>query len=119
MLIKERRFTFTFLVSSGGIPSSHSATVCALATSIGKSHGYDSVFFAIAFILAFIVMYDATGVRRETGEQAKILNKIMRDLDEGNTDDMQKELKELIGHTPIQVFAGAILGIAIPYIIVI
>lgn len=115
--IREKRFTFTLLISSGGIPSSHSATVTALATSTGNQYGFDSAIFAISFILAFIVMYDAAGVRRAAGEQAKILNKMMRELDEGKMDNMQSELKELIGHTPFQVIVGAVLGIFIPFII--
>ena len=113
---KEKRFSFTFLLSAGGIPSSHSATVCALATSTGRQYGFDSAIFAISVIFAFIVMYDAAGVRRAAGEQAKILNRMMRDLDRGDTTNVQKELKELIGHTPFEVFAGAVLGIFIPFI---
>ena len=115
--IKEGRVTFTLLLSSGGIPSSHSATVSALAVSTGYHYGFDSAIFAISFVLAFIVMYDAAGVRRAAGEQAKILNRMMRELDEGKTDNVQKELKELIGHTPFQVIVGAILGIFIPFVI--
>ena len=115
--IKEGRITFTLLLSSGGTPSSHAATVTALATSTGYQHGFDSAMFAISFVLAFIVMYDAAGVRRAAGEQAKILNHMMRELDEGKTDNMQKELKELIGHTPFQVIIGAILGVFIPVVI--
>jgi acid phosphatase family membrane protein YuiD len=112
-VIQKRRFSFISLVASGGMPSSHSATVCALATATGRLNGYDSVDFAIAFILAFIVMYDAAGVRRSAGEQAKILNKMMEDIERGETENMPKQLKELIGHTPLQVFAGAVLGIMI------
>lgn len=114
---KEKRFTFTLLFSSGGIPSSHSATVTALATSTGRMYGFDSAIFAISTILAFIVMYDAAGVRRAAGEQAKILNKMMRELDEGKTENMQNELKELIGHTPMQVLVGGALGICIPFLV--
>jgi acid phosphatase family membrane protein YuiD len=112
-IVTERRLNFVSLMASGGMPSSHSATVSALAISIGLTEGFASPFFAIAFFFAYIVMYDAAGVRRETGEQAKILNKILVDLTEGHTDEMPKQLKELVGHTPLQVFAGAVLGIAI------
>ena len=112
-IVTERRLNFVSLMASGGMPSSHSATVCALAISIGLTQGFRSPLFAIAFLFAYTVMYDAAGVRRETGEQAKILNKILVDLAEGNTDEMPKELKELVGHTPLQVFAGAVLGIVI------
>jgi len=112
-IVTERRLNFVSLMASGGMPSSHSATVSALAVSIGLTEGFASPFFAIAFLFAYIVMYDAAGVRRETGEQAKILNKMLIDLTEGHTDEMPKQLKELVGHTPLQVFAGAVLGIAI------
>jgi len=112
-VIQNRKFSFTSLVASGGMPSSHSATVCALATATGRLNGFNSVNFAISFILAFIVMYDAAGVRRSAGEQAKTLNRIMEDIERGNTENMPKRLKELVGHTPLQVFAGAILGIMI------
>lgn len=115
-MIQNRKFSFVSLVASGGMPSSHSATVCALATSIGRLKGFTSPEFATAFILAFIVMYDAAGVRRAAGEQAKILNHIVDDLGRGDTEHMPKRLKELIGHTPLQVFAGAILGIMIALI---
>lgn len=115
--VKEKKISFTLLFSSGGIPSSHSSTVTALTTSTGVEYGFDSAIFAISFVLAFIVMYDAAGVRRAAGEQARILNRMMRELDEGKTDNMQKELKELIGHTPFQVIVGAVLGIFIPFAI--
>jgi len=117
-LVKKKRFSFTLLMSSGGIPSSHSATVCALAVSTGRQYGFESAIFAISVIFAFIIMYDAAGVRRAAGEQAKILNRMMRDLDRGDTTSAQKELKELIGHTPFEVFAGAMLGIIIPFIFI-
>ena len=115
--VKKGRITFTLLLSSGGNPSSHSATVTALATSAGYQYGFDSAMFAISFVLAFIVMYDAAGVRRAAGEQAKIINRMMRELDEGKTENMHNELKELIGHTPFQVIVGALLGICIPFVI--
>lgn len=110
-IIQNRKFSFISLVASGGMPSSHAATVCALATATGRISGFNSISFAVTFILAFIVMYDAAGVRRSAGEQAKILNRIMEDLERGNTENMPNRLKELVGHTPIQVFAGAVLGI--------
>lgn len=112
-LIKERKFTLKLLYSSGGMPSSHSATVCALTTAIAFNYGFESAEFAMSFVLAFIVMYDAMGVRRETGEQAKIINQLMEDFAKGDNVNMPKHLKELIGHTPPQVFAGGILGIVI------
>ncbi|MDD4772421.1 MAG: divergent PAP2 family protein [Eubacteriales bacterium] len=112
-VIQNRKFNFVSLVASGGMPSSHSASVCALATAVGRLSGFNSVDFAISALLAFIVMYDAAGVRRSAGEQAKILNRIMEDIEHGITENMPKRLKELVGHTPLQVFAGAVLGILI------
>jgi len=110
-----RRFTPERLYGSGGMPSSHSSTVCALATSSAFCYGLGSFEFAVSFIFAVIVMYDAMGVRRETGKQAKLLNMIMEQdfwrFD--NPDAFQEKLKELVGHTPLQVLMGAILGILI------
>jgi acid phosphatase family membrane protein YuiD len=111
--IKERRLNFRLLVASGGMPSSHTSSVCALTTSIAYVHSFDSPLFAISAVFALIVMYDASGVRRAAGEQAKILNRIMDDLKNKREFDPFVPLKELVGHTPIQVFAGAFLGIAI------
>lgn len=100
------------LVGSGGMPSSHSATVCALTVSAGIRYGVESPTFAICFVLAAVVMYDAIGVRQETGKQAKLLNMIMeQDLFHLDNEQFQKKLKEFVGHTPLQVFAGAVLGI--------
>ena len=112
-LITEKKLNFMMLISSGGMPSSHSATVCALATSCGITQGFSSSIFAVAAIFAFIVMYDAAGVRRAVGQQAKILNKLMDDIFTGKKDDIQAKLKELIGHTKLEVIAGALLGIII------
>ncbi len=108
-----RKFDITYLTTGGGMPSSHSALVCATAVSCGMSAGFDSPVFAVAAVLAFIVMYDAAHVRRETGEQAKILNYIMRNWAEFRPEDFERELKELIGHTPLQVAVGAVLGVAV------
>ena len=113
VLICKHKLDMRYILSSGGMPSSHSATVCACATSVGVLTGIQSISFAIAVIVAFIVMYDAANVRKETGEQAKILNYMMDHWDEMKPELFGKELKELIGHTPIQVFAGAALGIFI------
>lgn len=106
------------LVGSGGMPSSHSATVCALSTAAGIQYGLDSFPFAVCTILAIIVMYDALGVRRETGIQAKVLNEMI-DLFEGMNKELStdEKLKELVGHTPLQVLMGAILGIIIAFIV--
>lgn len=106
------------LVGSGGMPSSHSSTVCALAVSVALVESVASTHFAIAAILAIIVMYDARGVRRETGEQARLLNMIMENLNRHDGSAFsEKRLKEYIGHTPLQVFMGAVLGIIIALII--
>lgn len=109
-----RQFVAERLVGSGGMPSSHSATVCALATASGITCGGSSFEFAMAAIFAIVVMYDATGVRWETGMQARIINEMM-DLftHMGKGISTEEKLKEFVGHTPIQVLAGAILGIII------
>ena len=116
-ILRYRQFNFNKFFSSGGMPSSHSAFVCALTTGIALQDGISSSAFAISCVLSMIVMYDATGVRRETGKQATILNNLVDDLLEEKPDYFQKELKELVGHTPLQVFSGAFLGIIIPFII--
>ncbi|MFZ5353552.1 MAG: divergent PAP2 family protein [Bacillota bacterium] len=112
-----KKFDAGRLVGSGGMPSSHTAFVMALATSIGKIHGWDSSFFALSLCFAFVVMYDAAGVRRAAGYQAKILNIIIDDLTHNKHLENEK-LKELIGHTPVEVVAGAILGILLANIII-
>lgn len=108
-------FDLERMYGSGGMPSSHSSTVTALATSCYFVHGAASSEFAIAVILAIIVMYDARGVRRETGIQAKVLNNLMELLADIHNELMpiDEKLKEFVGHTPLQVVAGAILGLAI------
>jgi acid phosphatase family membrane protein YuiD len=106
-LIKTREFDFAKFFSSGGMPSSHSSTVTALATAVGIEQGVDSTVFAIAVIFAIVVMYDASGVRLAVSRQAKILN----DFFHGRKKDY-KLLNELVGHTQHQVVMGAILGVA-------
>ena len=103
------------LVGSGGMPSSHAATVCALVTAAAYNYGPNSFEFTISFLLAIIVLHDARGVRLETGKQAEILNEIVKYLrmEEGHTTLPEKELKELVGHTPVQVGAGMIIGIIV------
>lgn len=110
---KEKRFDFRRMLASGGMPSSHSAAVCALAFSYARVAGVASPVFAVCVVLAGIVMYDATGVRRAAGEQAKLLNQIVAELFSGNPEYSEKALKELIGHTPLQVVMGALLGTVI------
>lgn len=109
-----RNFSAERLVGSGGMPSSHSATVCALVTASAIHFGVESFEFAVSFVLASVVMYDAIGVRQETGKQAKLLNMIMeQDIFHLDNEQFQKKLKEFVGHTPLQVFAGAVLGVAL------
>ena len=112
-----KSFSAERLVGSGGMPSSHSATVCALTTSSGLCYGVGSFEFAVSFVFASVVMYDAIGVRQETGKQAKLLNMLIQhDFFKMNNLQFQETLKEFVGHTPIQVLAGAILGIGISLI---
>ena len=100
------------LVGSGGMPSSHSATVCGLTTAAVIKYGVGSFEFAISFVLSMIVMYDAIGVRRETGKQAKLFNSILMENPlKLSAEVLQERLKEYVGHTPLQVVAGAILGV--------
>jgi len=113
--IKYRELNLERFVGAGGMPSSHTSTVIGLATAIAKLHGLDSPYFAIAVILGFIVMYDATGVRRAAGEQAKVLNHLL--FEHHGFDETQKMLKELLGHTPLEVFGGAVLGIVLALLI--
>lgn len=113
VLYKEKRLDFRYLWSSGGMPSSHASSVSALAFSCARVCGVASPSFAICFVLAGVVMYDATGVRRAAGEHAKVLNQIVADLFSGKPGYTEKALKELIGHTPLQVVMGSILGILI------
>jgi len=118
-LIVDGRFNVWRFVGSGGMPSSHSSFVMGLTTSIGKLHGWDSTLFALALGVSLIVMYDAAGVRRAVGKQAIILNKIIEDIHKKKERKLtEQRLKELVGHTPVEVFAGALLGIIIGYLMV-
>lgn len=111
-LALNRNFNPERLVGSGGMPSSHSSTVCALTTAATYRYGVGSFEFAVCFVLSMVVMYDAMGVRRETGKQAKLLNSILLENPlKLNGELLQETLKEYVGHTPLQVVAGAILGI--------
>ncbi|MBW4513881.1 MAG: divergent PAP2 family protein [Timaviella obliquedivisa GSE-PSE-MK23-08B] len=115
-LVQHGKLDFRSLVGTGGMPSAHSALVTALATGIGQTAGWDSGTFAIAIIFAIIVMYDASGVRQAAGKQARILNQIMDELSQGETKFTEDRLKELLGHTPVQVIAGAALGTVVSWI---
>jgi acid phosphatase family membrane protein YuiD len=109
---QEKRLDLRVLAAMGGMPSSHSAMVMALTAAIARVNGVNSAYFAIALIFSFVVMYDAAGVRRAVGRQAAVLNRLVVDLVEhrGVTED---RLRELLGHTPLEVLAGAALGISI------
>ena len=109
-LCTTKKFNFKRIMGAGGIPSSHSAVVTSLATLVGKYKGVDSAIFAIALIMACVVMYDACGVRRAAGKQAKVLNEIVNTPGLSNI-EVQGKLQEALGHTPTQVFVGAIIGI--------
>ncbi len=115
VLLLRGQLDLRFMLNSGGMPSSHSSLVSALAVSIGREFGFDSAFFAIATVFALIVMYDAAGVRRAAGKQAEVLNQIIEQIYR-NQNLTQERLKELIGHTPIEVFAGCLLGILFAFV---
>jgi len=111
-ILREKRFDFRWFIGTGGMPSSHSATVCALTTAIGLTYGFYSPLFATTFIFTIIVLFDAQGMRRTVGKQAEILNKVLDDIYwKGKI--QEDRLKELLGHTPIEVFAGMLVGIII------
>ena len=109
-LVTTKKFNFKRILGAGGMPSSHSAVVTSLATLIGKNLGVDSPIFAISLIFAFVVMYDACGVRRAAGKQAKVLNEIVN-TPGLSTIQVQEKLQEALGHTPVQVFVGALIGL--------
>ena len=109
---REKRFNFRWFVGSGGMPSSHAALSAGLTTAAGFSYGFDSGLFAVAFAWMAITMFDAQGVRRQSGHQAEALNKILEDL-YAHKGFQEERLKELFGHTPVEVFTGAALGVVI------
>jgi len=109
VVLFEQKLDFTRFIGSGGMPSSHSSFIVSLATVVGKTQGVDSAQFGIAVAVAVIVMYDAAGVRRAAGKQAKVLNKLI--FSQKGKEDFDENLKELLGHSPLEVFMGALLGI--------
>ena len=111
-IVKTKQFNFKRILGAGGMPSSHSAVVTSLATLIGKNEGLTSSIFGIAVIFACVVMYDATGVRRAAGNQAKLLNKIVQTPELSGVQTGEK-LVEVLGHTPLQVIVGASIGILV------
>lgn len=114
-LIVNKKINLKRIMGAGGMPSSHSAVVSSLAILIGKEYGFDSGIFALSLIMAFVVMYDAAGVRRAAGKQASILNKIL-ETPGLTTGEVQEKLIEALGHTPVQVFVGAIIGVIAGFI---
>lgn len=117
--LKTKKFNPERLVGAGGMPSAHSASVCGMTIAIARSVGFASPLFAIAFLLSAIVMYDAMGVRRAAGEHAKIINMIVRRQNKtvSYTPKRKEELKEFLGHTPLEVLGGALLGILIALVV--
>lgn len=114
--VRQRRLNLRVLAETGGMPSSHSAIVMGLTTAIGKYAGLTSAAFAIALIFSFVVMYDAAGLRRAAGRQAAVLNRLVEDLVHMRGVEEQK-LRELLGHTPVEVLVGAVLGVAVGLIL--
>lgn len=112
---RKEKINFKRIFGAGGMPSSHTACISSLATSIGVTEGFGSATFALATIMCFIVMYDAAGVRRAAGKQARVLNKIIDS--EGDNINVQDRLVELLGHTPVEVFVGLIVGISMGLIL--
>ena len=111
--ISTRKFHIKYMFSNGGMPSSHTSTVLSMTTALAIQEGCASPFFAVSAILSVIVMNDAFGVRLETGKQATIINRIVKELFSGDPDKMNTGLKELVGHTPFQVLIGAIVGVIV------
>jgi acid phosphatase family membrane protein YuiD len=114
--LKNRRWDWILLLRAGGMPSSHSALVAGVAHSLGLTQGFGSSYFALAFVLAVVVIYDATGIRRQAGKHAHIINKMITELASGHP-LKQEQLREVLGHTPLEALAGTILGILVAQII--
>lgn len=112
-VVRDKRLDLHFFVRSGGMPSAHTALVTSLAASTGVLEGFNSVLFAFTVVFAGIVMYDAAGVRQSVSKQSIILNRILQELMENRPKDIQHDVRELIGHTPFQVFTGGLLGISV------
>ena len=115
-VVREKKFNFKWLIGTGGMPSSHAAGASALATVCGLETGFHSIYFALAAVFALVTMFDAQGVRRSAGEQAMILNQIIDDMYWKGKVEGQR-LIELLGHTPLQVITGSLLGIMLSYLL--
>ena len=111
--VKDKKLDMTRFMGPGGMPSSHSTIVTSLATAVGIKSGFDSPLFVVCCAFALVVMYDASGIRRAAGQQAKMINMIIDAWEETDPLEKQIRLKELLGHTPLEVIAGALLGILI------
>ncbi|MDE6139231.1 MAG: divergent PAP2 family protein [Candidatus Gastranaerophilales bacterium] len=114
--IKSRKVNFKIFSTTGGMPSSHSAGVMGLSTLVGILQGYDSIIFAVSLGVSLIIMYDAAGLRRAAGKTAACLNRMMEDFYHHDLQSVGGKLKELLGHTPLEVFVGAIFGICFAYL---
>ncbi len=112
-LILERKFSVSRFVASGGMPSSHSALVVSCTVAIGKSAGIASPLFALAVVFSAVVMYDACNVRRSAGDTAKIVNKLLQHVEKVTAQEVADDLKIIMGHTPLQVLVGALLGLLV------
>lgn len=115
-IVKEKKFNFKRIMQAGGMPSSHSAVVVVLTTMIAKAEGITSPLFGVSLIFSFVVMYDAAGVRRAAGKQAKLLNKIVETPGLSGV-EVSERLVEVLGHTPVQVIVGALIGLIVGLII--
>lgn len=113
--IKTHKWNWALLLRAGGMPSSHSALVAATAHAIGLYEGFSSSYFAISFALAMVVIYDATGIRRQAGKHARIINQMITDLAQGHP-LKQEQLREVLGHTPAEAVAGTLLGVMVAQI---
>jgi acid phosphatase family membrane protein YuiD len=116
--VRTRHWNWSLLLRAGGMPSSHSATVTAVAYGIGLTQGYDSPLFALAVVFAVVVIYDATGIRRQAGRHAEIINAIVRDMMEGHPLRTQRRLRVVLGHSPLEALVGMLLGLATAQVIV-
>ncbi|TRZ48698.1 MAG: divergent PAP2 family protein [Dehalococcoidia bacterium] len=117
ILVRDKRLDLRYFVTSGGMPSAHSAIVCALATAVAMTHGIGSVTFGIAVVLALIVTYDSAGVRQSVSQQSVVLNRIVQELRfKRPIAEVERDLREFIGHTPFQVIVGAALGILVAWL---
>lgn len=116
--VRTRRWNWALLLRAGGMPSSHSSLVTALAHGVGLLVGYDSAMFALAVVVAMVVIYDATGIRRQSGLHAEVINNLVRDMLEGHPMRHEKQLREVLGHSPLEAIVGLFLGLVVAQIIV-